>query len=56
MDKNTEPITAEFVRWVEELDNEPKGKSMKELDAPTPPPTKKFEIPPGPMLIGDQWW
>jgi hypothetical protein len=52
--KETVPVEAEFVRFLNELEDKPKGMSMTELDV-TPPHGGEFEIPQGPAFINGRW-
>ena len=57
---NTEPVEAEFVRFLTELEDKQKGLSMSELDKKfvcqvPPPPTGGFELPQGPAFINGRW-
>jgi|TARA_Y100000310_G_scaffold257284_1_gene265324 hypothetical protein len=44
-----EPVTAEFVRIVEELEDVPQGKTMAEF-------TEEFKMPQGPAFIDGKWY
>ena len=61
--KETVPVEAEFVRFLNELEDKPKGLTVAELQmtgqvriAPTPPPKGGFELPQGPAFMNGKWY
>lgn len=53
MDRSTEPVEAEFVRLLNELEDKPKGLTVTELQMTD---EVRFEIPQGPAFINGKWY